>query len=90
MALFFIYSLIGRFFHVPEICVSQQNQRTNYGVMVNILNFEIIVSEIKISQEFYIYFSSNVFWKDINSIIPRYFSTRIDLAVNKPPTLICH
>ena len=63
-------------------------------VLINVLNFEIIVSEFELQSCYYIHFRTNTLGKAMDSFSPQlyhyWFSTKIVLALNSSWHSICH
>ena len=70
----------------------EQLRRSFCSVVVNVLDCNIKVSELKLQSCYYVYFQINTPEKGMNSLIlHRYcFSRRMALALNNPQRLICH
>ena len=85
------YSLPFLLFH--SFCISY------LGIVTNMLECSIVVSNFKLQLYYYIHFQTNTLEKryespnsssyGLNSVITVFF-TRIALAVNNPQRLICH
>ena len=62
-----------------------------HGVVANVVDFDIVVSEFKPQSWDYIHFLTNALGKGVNSLSPNYgLNTGMALALNNPWKLICH
>ena len=77
----YIYTLVHTHIHTHTYIYGHSAKRTPFnsnqhdkarsplGVVVNVLNFDIVVSDLKLQSRYYVHFQTNTLKKSINSLI---------------------
>ena len=57
---------------IPNLVITSLYKRSPIGIVANVLNCNIMLSEFKLWSHYYVYFQTNTLGKGINLFIPLY------------------